>query len=485
VRVVIVGAGSAGTQLAKYLIQEKHDIAIIESNEEKAKQASNRLDCLVIQDEGSNVSALEEAGIAKADALICVTDSDEVNMIICGLAASHSGDRGSGNLLKIARVRNDDYARLKRPGEKQVLGIDHFIHPNMEMARSIIKVIERGVIGDILSFSNTPYELASVEIAEGSAMDGLELPNYKNLVNADSLIALVERENGVLLPSGATVLKKDDRVYILASSKDIQRIFLLAGNTNKPIRKIGIVGGGRIGILIAEGLLNKDSAASTPVKNIGKGLKKLFFPLLKTLTPKSSRRIIIIEQDSRLCKDLAARFPDALVLNEDISDESFVNDEQLNDLDCLITTTSNQELNIITAVYLKSKGVARTIAMVAGSGYAAMARQLGVDVVVPMKSVVVDTILSHLMGKGIKEVRTLGDGNVDLIEMVVGKNAPAVGKPISSFRRSIDGLLALVMRGNISFIPGGGYVFNEGDRIVLIVKTGSQSDIEAFFGTNP
>ena len=108
--IVIVGAGSVGIQLARHLIQEKHDVSLIEANAERARHASNHMDCLVLQDNGNSLYTLEEAGIAKADALVCVTGSDELNMIICALAES----RYPG-LLKIARVRNDDYVRLSRP----------------------------------------------------------------------------------------------------------------------------------------------------------------------------------------------------------------------------------------------------------------------------------------------------------------------------------------------------------------------------------
>jgi trk system potassium uptake protein TrkA len=482
-----------GTQLAKHLIQEKHDVSIIESNEERARHASNRIDCLVIHDEGNSLKALEEAGIAKADALVCVTDSDEVNMIICGLAASwnaalevprYAQRKGeAAGLLKIARVRNDDYMYLSQGGNKQVLGIDRFIHPNMEAARSILRTIEHGALGDVVSFSNTHYELGSIDVAAGSSFDGLALKDYRTLVQSESLITLVERGDEVLLPSGATVLAKGDRVYILANGQDLPEIFRFAGSAEKPIRKIGIVGGGKIGVLIAEGLLHKDTASDeytppSPRK------RNFLLPLLKTLIPKNSRRIVIIEQDYRLCKDLAARFPEALILNEDISDESFVNEEQLDDLDLLITTTNNQELNIITAVYLKSRGIKKTIAMVTGSGYAAMARQLGVDVVIPMKSVVVDSILSHLMGSGVKEVHHVGDGEVDIIEVEVGAEAPVIDKPISEFRLSAGGLLMLVNRNGGAFIPKGGYVFHEGDRIVLIARAGSQAELEKYFGAS-
>jgi trk system potassium uptake protein TrkA len=485
-RIIIVGAGRVGTQLATHLIQEKHDVSIIERDDERARHASNHLDCMVIHDEGNSVSALEDAGISRADALVCVTDSDEVNMIICGLAASLYPDP-----VKIARVRNDDYIRLNGSGipgrtgnssftSKKILGIDYFIHPDIEAAKSVLNAIEHGVMGDVLSFAGTSYELGSVDVSCKSPFDGLCLKDFHSLVEGNALVTLVERNGESLLPNGTTVLAKGDRVHILADGKDIPRIFKFAGSTDKPIRKIGIVGGGKVGSLIAEGLISGQGAFDRQGQETEK--KNFPFPFLRTLIPRNSRRIIIIEQDYVLCKDLAARFPEALILNEDISDESFVTEEQLDDLDLLITTTSNQELNIITAIYLKSRGIARTISMVTGSGYAAMARQLGVDVVIPMKSVVVDSILSHLMGAGIKEVHHIGDGSVDIVEIEIGEKAQVVESSLSDFKLAAGGLVMLVNRGANSFIPRGNYVFSKGDHIVLIMRTGSQAEIEKLFG---
>ena len=461
-RIVIAGAGNTGTQLAKFLIQEKHDVSLIEANEDRAKHVSNRHDCMVIHNKANNVKVLKEAGIEKADALICVTGSDEVNMIICGLASSLAAEK---KLIKIARVYNDDYMQLIRPEGGCHLGVDHFIHPGMEAACSIIKSIEHGVIGDIVSFSDTPYELGSIEIVKGSAMDGLALKDYRKLVTYESLVTSVECGNDVVLPSGSTVLKYGDRIHVLADNKNLPEIYKLAGDTQKPIRKIGIAGGGKLGMLIAEGLLEKDSLIYQSIKN----------------KRQKNHSVIFIEHDSKTCYKLAARFPSALVLREDISDESFASDEEINSLDCLITTTSNEELNIITAVYMKSKGVTRTIAIVNGSGYAAMARHLGVDVVIPMMSVVVDSILSHLMGSNVKEVHSLGYENIDLIEAEIGKNAPVIDQPISAFKLTEGGLLLLVKREGISFIPKGDYIFKEGDRIVVIANVDSHSEIEKYW----
>jgi trk system potassium uptake protein TrkA len=474
-RIVIIGAGLVGTQLSRHLIQEKHDVSLIESHEERARYASNRLDCLVIHDEGNSIAALEEAGIAKAQALVCVTDSDEINMIICGLVASRYP-----NLLKIARVRNDDYVRLNRSGER-ILGIDHFVHPDVEASRSVLSAIEHGAMGEVLAFANTPYGLGSIEIAQDSAFDGLSLMDFRTKIQAESLVTLVERKGKSILPGGTTVLTQGDRVHILAKKADMNTIFELAGGSEQTLRKIGIVGGGRVGTLIAEGLLPQGQQMERNQQS-KKGWDLLSF--FKSLIPKSIRKVTIIEQDYALCKELTARFPEALILNEDISDESFAAEERIHRLDLIVTATGHQELNIITAAYLKSKGVHRAIALVSGAGYGTIARQLGVDVVIPMKSVVVDSILSHLMGGRVKGVHRIGDGSIGIIEIEIGPGTPVVDKPITAFHLSNGGLVMLVNREETAFIPKGDYIFRQGDRIMIIAKNGSEKEIEKLFGTS-
>jgi trk system potassium uptake protein TrkA len=474
-----------GTQLARHLIQEKHDISIIEANEERARHASNRLDCLVLHDEGNSLQALEDAETAKADALVCVTDSDEVNMIICGLAASRYP-----RLLKIARVRNDDYVRLNHSAmgggassqvfkDPRILGIDHFVHPDVEMSRAVLSALAHGALGNILDFAGTSYELGSIGISCGSSFDGLCLKDFRSHIKGESLITLVERGETSFLPTGSTILAGGDRIHILAMEKEMDHIFRLAGRSESPLRRIGIVGGGRIGALIAEGLLERKEEGPGGPEGQKKGG---IFSIFKSFIPRSSHRVVIIEQDYRVCKELAARFPGAMILNEDISDESFVAEERIGELDLIITATANQELNIIAAIYLKSRGVKRAIAMVTGSGYETIARQLGVDVVIPVKSVVVDSILSHLMGGGIRGIHRLGDGSVGIIEIEIGPDSPAAGKAITEFRLQEGGLVMLVKRGGVSFIPRGDYAFQGEDKVVLIAKNGSEAELEKFFG---
>ena len=473
-RVVIVGAGQTGTQLARYLVQEKHDVSMIEPDEETARHASNRIDCLVLHDTGTKIESLEEAGIAKADALVCLTESDEKNMIICGLAASRYPE-----LIKIARVRNDEYTRMihgpEIPGHK-ILGIDRFVHPDIEAAQAVLNVLPHGASGNILRFPGTPYELGSVSIRKDSAMDGLSLMDFRTLVKGEGLIALVEREQECFLPSGSTTIKSGDRIHVMIREDNMDQVFHLAGRKETPLRRIGIVGGSRIGGLIAEGLL-KPQDKSVYANKSPKGIP-LFF---RSFIPKSSRRVIIIEENYMLCKDLSVRFPEAIVLNEDISDENFIAEESLGDLDLLIAATDNQELNIITAIFLRSLGVRRTIALVSSPGHETIAYKLGVDVAIPVKSVVVDSILSHIMGRGIRGIHSLGDGSVGIVEVEIGLGSPAADKAITEFRLSGGGLVLMVNRGKTSFIPKGDYIFQTADKVFVIAKNGSEGEIDKFF----
>jgi trk system potassium uptake protein TrkA len=287
---------------------------------------------------------------------------------------------------------------------------------------------------------------------------------------------MVERETAAaapsecILPHPSTILRKGDRVHILAHEAQMEHIFSLAGYNEKPFRRIGIIGGGDISILVAEEILGK-------FKQKKGGLS----PLFRSLISKNSRQLLIVEKNYDVCKELASRLPEALILNEDISDESFVTEEHLRDLDLIITATENQEHNIITAVYLKSKGVGRAIAIVNGSGYETIARQLGVDVVIPMQSAVVDSIFSNLMGKGIRGLHHLGDGTVEILEVVIDKDSPAVEKPITEFAFSKGGLIMLVSRGKDSFIPCGDYTFKPGDKVIFIANNESNAELERFF----
>ena len=265
--IVIIGAGFTGVQLAKRLISEKNDVVILDNDEEVVRHASNRLDCTVMQANGNNLENLEEAGIAKADALVCVTDSDELNMITCSLV-----DAVYPKLLKIARVRNYDYYVNQTTAKKHhadtfakdhrpLYGIDFMIHPDIEAAEAIVQAVEHGAITDVVTFDNSKYELSRIQIEQGSKFDGIVVKNIRSLTQKKFILVYVEQSDSTSLPSGDTVLHAGDSIGVLADRSDTQDLLKLCGTQIEELKKVALVGAGKIGTIVADRIMQKSKTS--------------------------------------------------------------------------------------------------------------------------------------------------------------------------------------------------------------------------------
>ena len=155
-KIVIVGAGFTGIQLAKRLVNGKNDVVLIDNDDGVVRHAFNNLDCKVIKADGNNLDVLEEAGIKNADALVCVTSSDEVNMITCSLV-----DAVYPNITKIARVRNYAYyvdtSSEKAKNRRPLYGVNYMVHPDVEAAEAIANAANHGAITDVMPFGLRTY----------------------------------------------------------------------------------------------------------------------------------------------------------------------------------------------------------------------------------------------------------------------------------------------------------------------------------------
>ncbi len=258
-KIVIVGAGFTGIQLAKRLINGKNDVVLIDNSDEVVRHASNMLDCDVIKAEGNNLEVLEQAGIKNADALVCVTSNDEINMITCSLV-----DVVYPKVLKIARVRNyayyvDTTCVEKRTNSRPLYGIDYMIHPDVEAAEAITNAANHGAITDIMPFGEN-YALIRVCVEEKCKLENQKLINVRKLTEIPVLVAYVENNGQTSLPSGETEICAGDCLGVLLLKKDIPEFLKLCGSKVKEIKKIAIIGAGRIGTIVAEELIEQKSS---------------------------------------------------------------------------------------------------------------------------------------------------------------------------------------------------------------------------------
>ena len=463
-KVVIVGAGAVGLQIAKQLADEKKDVVLVERDPERARLASNRLDCMVVTREGNSVDALREAGTATADFFIAVTDSDEVNMISCALVESEFDVP-----CKIARVRNIDYSSSK-VGQQGFLGIDYIVNPEIVAARAIIRTIEHGAVSDIMLFEQSKVQMRHLTVDAGSLLADRTLTDIGSSIPLSFLVAIVLRENRFIIPSGRTVLKPGDILYVVATDKTFDQLYERLEKRKTDLRRVVIVGGGKIGQMLARYLLEDKRRESSIVRR-----------LVTAFSEDRRRSVKIIDRSYARCKELSQSLPGALVIHADISDEGVFEEEHFANSDLVIAVTGNQELNIVSAVYAKSRGIKRSVALVNKTNYTRVASQLGIDVPVSLKNSMVNQILKLVRRGNVKSIHSIPEGDLEVLEISVDERSSVVGKQIRDIRLPQASLVVSVLRENETFIPDGSYRLQADDHIIVIARLEFIEQIQSLF----
>ena len=463
-KVVIVGAGAVGSQIAKQLVDEKKDVVLIEQDPERARLAANRLDCLVINREGNSIDALREAGTDTADFFIAVTDSDEVNMIACALVENEFDVP-----FKVARVRNVDYSSTKL-AEKGFLGIDYIVNPEIVAARAIIRTIEHGAVSDIMLFERSSVQMRHITVDPGSPFANRSLTDIGKSTHISFLVAIVLRDNQFVIPSGRTVLRPGDILYVVAAEDAFSELYDLLGKKKTDLRRIVIVGGGKIGQMVASYLLEGQKRESSIVKR-----------LMGALREDRRRSVKIVDRDYARCKELSQTLKGALVIHADISDEGVFEEEHFANSDLVIAVTANQELNIVSAVYAKTRGIKRALALVNKTNYTRIASQLGIDVPVSLKNSMVNSILKLVRRGNVKSIHSIPEGELEVLEVSIDDASPAVGRLIQDIKLPQSSLVVSVLREEETFIPDGSYRLQAHDHVIVIARLEHIEQIQGIF----
>ncbi len=438
--IVIAGAGSVGYHLAKQLSEEKKNVSIIEKNADKANFAYENLDCLVVHGEATDLNTLKEASCDRADMFIAVTNSEEVNVISCLIVAQNFGIP-----KKIVRLRNVKYTRyftLKK------IGIDYVINPEVEAAKSIINIVNFGASSDIIVFG-IDIQMRGFYIDPKSPFVNKSIHEIRHSLNRHFVISGIKRENGeFIIPSGITTVKEGDYIYITAKQSTINEIVEYSGKSSIKIKNIAIFGAGDIGIMAATGLMEK------------------------------RRNIKIIDNDYERCKKVSNKLKKVTVINGEANDAELFDEEEIKEFDVVITTTNNEEINLLSALYAKNMGTKRAIALLDKINYIMMANKFDIDAVVSPKLTTVNSILRFIRKGKILGVYSIFSGDAEALEVLVSENSKIANKAIKDLNLPQDCLIVAIERNSENLIPDGNFVIKENDRVAIFTKKEHISTVE-------
>lgn len=461
-KIIIVGAGKIGTHIAQEFIKENRDVILIEKDTEIARIASNNLDCLVINEDGTSAEVLKKAGIAKTDWFLALTGSDESNIVSCGLVSAEYSE-----IRTVARVKNPFYTTLNK-AQKEALGLDIIINPARETATEIKRIIDEGFAESIIPLHEGQLQLRLIKAQEFPGFCGKTLQEIKKHTEKDFLIAAVVNDGDFEIPSGSYMISESDMLYVLGTPSVLDEVLERVDALKQKSRRIVIIGAASVTERLIESLLDTERSLSFYEK-IKAGFRK-----------KITIQVLDASRDAG--KAIVKKFPEVDAAYGDCSEENFLEEMQIQKADLVITATESQTFNILTAQLVKSLGVKKAIAITLNDRYLNLAGELTVDALISVKNAAAASILSLIRRGHIKTIHSFYEADVEIVELTLDKNSHAIGKSLKELALPRGTLVAFVINKHTVTVPTGDTMLHDGDTVALVVRKNAITKLEAVFG---
>lgn len=203
---IIVGGGKIGYALAQLLLEEEAEVVVVEKDEEKAQKIANDLDIIAITDDATKEDILEQAGVRSADAVIALTESDEVNIAI-GMLAKEKGAKKV--VVRLAKT-NYNKAVLDK------IGIDVAIHPEAAAAAYIEEMLVKPDVLDLAFLTKGDAEIQELLVTKDSQFCNKKV---KQIDSEKSKVVAVYINDKLTFPTPESVLKDGNRVLVITQRK--------------------------------------------------------------------------------------------------------------------------------------------------------------------------------------------------------------------------------------------------------------------------
>ena len=445
-RIVIIGAGNAGRQLALRLCEEKHSVVMVDESAEALAQAEAGLDILTICGQGSSPAVLEEAKADKSDLVIAVTDNDEVNILVC-LLAHDAGVKG-----KIARVTNPKYIHGSSHYDLNKMGIDLVINQKQECAREVFNMLQM------------PGAIEAFELFAGKVMvAGFSINVVSPLVDrtpaeCDRLdliqsvrVIAIRRGNELVVPHGNTVFKQGDLVYLVGKHSDIAAFSDWVCPDIKPFEKVIIAGGGDLGLMLAKFVENEIEC-------------------------------VLLEQDEDRARFCSAELNKTLILRADALTESALEESGLHDRTAFVALTGDDEGNIMNCLMAQKKGASFTATQITRTDFVPVVEQLYlVNRVVSPYISTTNAILHYLRSKKVRAASLLHNLPGELLDMVIAPDSKLDGNPIHKIKMPNTAIIATVLRNGEVMTATGDLHLEAGDRVLVFCHPDAVKKIQTIF----
>lgn len=434
-KIIILGAGQVGSNLAESLVAENNDITVIDLDPLRLTLLQDRFDLRTVRGHAAHPSVLKQAGAEDADMLVAVTQSDETNLVACRIASTLFNVP-----TRIARIRSHDFLGQKAGFLAEHFGVDHVISPEEEVTNTLRRLIEHPEALQVLDFADGKVRLVAVRAYHGGPLVGHELRDIKrHMPNLECRIPAIYRRDRGIVPTGITVIEPGDEVFFLARKEDIPSVLRELRHMERPVKRVMIAGGGNIGRRLAARIENDYD-------------------------------VKVIEHNKAVSSLLAEQLHHTLVLTGDATDEDLLEQENIDSMDVFCALTNDDEDNIMSALLAKRMGAHRVIALINRSAYVNLVQGGEIDIAISPAQATVGPLLSKIRRGDMAAVHSLRRGAAEVLEIIVHgdlKTSKVVGRRIGDVALPEGAAIAAIIRGDEVLMAHHDSMMEAEDHLIL------------------
>ncbi len=442
-KIVIAGAGDVGTHLAKLLTHEEQDILVVDNNSERLNLLDSNYNLMTLQGSPTSFGTLREARVDNCDLFIALTPSETDNIVACSIA------KNLGAKHTVGRINSYDFMNERNLEHVRAMGVDRLIYPEYLAAQEIITSLRRPWVRHWFEIHDGEIIVVGVKIHPGAPVAGQKIMEFST-TNHNFHVSAIKRNHETIIPRGADLLLPDDIVYFTCTREHVDDLLALTGKTNHTVRRVMVMGGGKIAIRLAA--LADDEF-----------------------------RLKIIDNDPVISAQLPEKCPDAEIILGDARDIDLLLDEGIDQYDAFIALSGSSEANILTCLTAKELGVRKTVAEVENIQYISQAEGLNIGTIINKKLLASAAIFQLLLDADSSTSKCLALADAEVAEIEVKPRAKVTNAAVKDLRLSRDMTIAGLIRDGHGMLVSGNTVIMPGDHVVIFCLSGALHKVERLF----
>ena len=445
-RILIVGAGIVGYNLAQELSHEGHDIAIVDQNPERIRRITDTLDVMAVEGNACLPSVLMKAGIKSSEMLIAVTEKDEINLLSCFLASRFEVPK------RFARLRNIEFTAKDSIFSPEEIFIDQAINPGQIIVETILKILETPGVVSVAEFADGEVLLREFDVPENAPIAGKTIEDIRNITQMDSfLIVAIVRDGELVIPKDQDILQAGDRFYTLIDKEFLPFLLPMMNRTMDQVEKIIIYG-----------------ATSTSTQ-------------LALALEENMRDVCIIEPSREKAHRAADQLTRTVVQHGSGTDMDLFNEINMKDADFFLALSHDDENNILSALLAKKYGAKRALVITHDPEYLPILDSIGMDITINPRLITVSAILKHLRKGQVMSVFKLIE-DAEVMEIGVQEDSSIANKQIGKINFPKGAIIGALLRQGEMLLPNDEVTIEAGDSVIVVALPGTIEKIEKLFG---